>query len=234
VIKVDAKGFSRQLKELKDIEQKAMPYAAAAALTKTAVGLRQALSAEMNNIFDRPTPYTLRAFEYHAATKEKLEARVWLRETAGGPGSRRTSTQPPSVWLQPQIFGGPRRDKGSERQLRKDGLLPIGKYVVPGKGAQLDQYGNIKRGDVTKALAGVRKKSKRYFVMYRDKKPIGIGQRTSRGKGGMSVLLAFVDKPTYSRRLPFHQVAERYVEQHLPAEFDKALEAMVKRFAQTR
>ena len=118
--------------------------------------------------------------------------------------------------------------------MRKDGLLPIGKYVVPGKGAQLDQYGNIKRGDVTKALAGVRKKSKRHFVMYRNKKPIGIGQRTSRGKGGMSVLLAFVDKPTYSRRLPFHQVAERDVEQHLPAEFDKALGAMVKRFARTR
>jgi hypothetical protein len=229
MIKVSAKGLSKQLQELKDIEQKAMPYAAAAALTKTAVGLRQALTSEMGAIFDRPTPFTLRAFEYHAATREKLEARVWLRETVGG--NKRGSTQPPSVWLQPQIFGGPRADKGSERQLRRDGLLPVGKYVVPGKGAQLDQYGNIKRGDVTKALAGIKKKSSRYFVMYRDKKPIGIGQRTARGKGGMSVLLAFVDKPTYSKRLPFHQVAEQYVEQRLPGEFEKALNEMIKRFA---
>lgn len=232
MIKVSAKGLSKQLQELKDIEQKAMPYAAAAALTKTAVGLRQALTSEMGAIFDRPTPFTLRAFEYHPATREKLEARVWLRETVGG--NRRGSTQPPSVWLQPQIFGGPRADKGSERQLRKDGLLPVGKYVVPGKGAQLDRFGNIKRGDVTKALAGIKKKSKRYFVMYRNKRPIGIGQRTSRGKAGMSVLLAFVDKPTYSRRLPFHQIAERYVEQRLPGEFEKSLNEMIKRFARSR
>jgi len=71
---------------------------------------------------------------------------------------------------------------------------------LPWRGAQLGQYGNIRRGEVTKALAGVQKKSKRYFVMYKGKKPIGIGQRKARGKGETSVLLAFVDKPRYSRQ----------------------------------
>lgn len=231
MFKVETKGFQEQLRELAALENRVLPYATAAALTRTAIGLRAALSEEMKNVFDRPTPFTLRAFEYQAATREKLEAKVWLRETAGG---RRTSTQPPSVWLQPQILGGPRPDKGSERQLRKNGLLPAGKYVVPGNGAQLDQYGNIRRGAVTKALAGVQKRSKRYFVMYKDKKPIGIGQRSSKGKQGMSVLLAFVDKPRYSRRLPFHAVADRYVEQRLSAEFEKAFNEMSRRFARSR
>lgn len=40
MFKVSAKAFTKQLQELKAIRQKAMPYAATAALSKAAVGLR--------------------------------------------------------------------------------------------------------------------------------------------------------------------------------------------------
>ncbi len=83
------------------------------------------------------------------ARKDRLEARVWFKDEADG-------AQPASVWIAPEVYGGPRRNKPAELQLRAKGILPEGKYVVPGAGADLDRYGNIKRGQVTRALSGIR------------------------------------------------------------------------------
>lgn len=252
MFKVDAKGFTKQLQELTALEQNILPYAAAAALTRTAVSLRQALVGEMRTVFDRPTPYTLRAFEYQPATVAKPVAKVWLQGSAArAEGAGGGKAIPADTWMPPQIFGGLRRDKRSERQLKTKGLLPEGKYIVPGRGAKLDQYGNIKRGEVIKAMSGVRGfaysgydanatnsarsrrkgNAKRYFVMYKGKDPIGIAQRTGKGRSNVSMVMAFVRRPSYSKRLPFYSIGEQHIERTLPIEFEKAFAEMRKRFA---
>lgn len=247
MIVVSAGGLQDQLNALTELERDLIPYAVSTALTKTAQGLIGRLQDEMRVVFDKPTPYTLNALRLMPATKDKLSARVWFKNEADG-------AQPASVWLSPEVYGGDRRNKPAELQLRAMGILPAGMYVVPGDGAELDAYGNMKRGQITKAMSGVRgftqsgykanatdsKRSvrkgnaKSYFVMQRAGQPIGIAQRTGWGKGSrasVKMILAFVAKPRYGERLSFFQIAEQYTREHLPREFDSAMETVRRRFA---
>ncbi|MGA4815434.1 hypothetical protein ACPA9J_10245 [Pseudomonas aeruginosa] len=68
-------------------------------------------------MFDRPTPYTLNSLRMVPARKDRLEARVWFKDEADG-------AQPASVWIAPEVYGGPRRNKPAELQLRAKGILP--------------------------------------------------------------------------------------------------------------
>ncbi|WP_418338503.1 hypothetical protein [Pseudomonas citronellolis] len=247
MIVVGTDGLADQLAALDELERDLIPYAVSTALTKTAQGLIGRLQDEMRVVFDRPTPYTLNAMRLMPATKERLSARVWFKNEADG-------AQPASVWLAPEVYGGERRNKPAELQLRARGILPSGMYVVPGEGAELDAYGNIKRSQIIKAMSGVRgftqagykanatdsaksvKKgnAKSYFVMKRAGKPIGIAQRTAWGKGSrasVKMVLAFVAKPRYGERLNFFQIAEQYTREQLPAEFEKAMVTVRRRFA---
>lgn len=243
MIVVGADGLADQLAALTELERELIPYAASTALTKTAQGLIGRLQDEMRVVFDKPTPYTLNALRLMPATKEKLSARVWFKNEADG-------AQPASVWLSPEVYGGERRNKPAELQLRARGILPHGMYVVPGDGAELDAYGNIKRGQIIKALSGVKGFSqagykanatdsarstrkgnaKSYFVMKRAGKSIGIAQRTGRKSTDVKMILAFVAKPRYGQRLDFFQIAEQYTREHLPAEFEKAMATVRQRF----
>lgn len=65
---------------------------------------------------------------------------------------------------------------------------------------------------------------RRYFVMHgTDRQPIGIAERTAKGKGGLAMVLAFVSKPTYRKTFDFHQIAQREAEARLRDEAVKAV-----------
>lgn len=223
--------------ELSSLGQDQIPFAAALALTRTAQGVKEVLVTSMRTVFDRPTPYTLNSLRVFPATKEKLVARVWMKDES-------VKAEPATRWLTPEIYGGDRRTKRVERQLRERGILPEGKYVVPGAGAKLDKYGNMNRGQVTKALSGIggytqqgydanatdssrsvkKGNYRRYFVMHGpDRQPIGIAERTAKGKDGLAMILAFVSKPTYRKTFDFHQIAQREAEARLRDEAVKAV-----------
>lgn len=223
--------------ELASLEEKQIPFAAALALTRTAQGVKEVLVTSMRTVFDRPTPYTLNSLRVFPATKEKLVARVWMKDES-------VKAEPATRWLTPEIYGGDRRTKRVERQLRERGILPEGKYVVPGAGAKLDKYGNMNRGQVTKALSGIggytqqgydanatdsarsvkKGNYRRYFVMHGpDRQPIGIAERTAKGKDGLAMILAFVSKPTYRKTFDFYQIAQREAEARLRDEAVKAV-----------
>ncbi|MFV3332219.1 hypothetical protein ACNFIA_14905 [Pseudomonas sp. NY15437] len=223
--------------ELSSLEQDQIPFAAALALTRTAQAVEKVLVTSMRTVFDRPTPYTLNSLRVFPATKEKLVARVWMKDES-------VKAEPATRWLTPEIYGGDRRTKRVERQLRERGILPEGKYIAPGAGAKLDKYGNMVRGQVTKALSGIggftqqgydanatssarsTKKGnyRRYFVMHgSDRQPIGIAERTAKGKDGLAMILAFVSKPTYRKTFDFHQIAQREAEARLRDEAVKAV-----------
>jgi hypothetical protein len=92
----------------------------------------------MQRVFDRPTPYTLRAIYVASATKAKLESTVGLNDRSANKQSRT-----PADVLGHQFVGGQRRFKGLEGALRRMGYLPNGWACVPGAGAPLDGYGNV-------------------------------------------------------------------------------------------
>lgn len=235
---VDASGLHEQLRQLTDLEARQLPFASALALTRTAKeDVEPALVSEMRTVFDRPTPWTLNSLRVFPATKQKLEARVWMKNEAD-------KSIPATKWLAPEIYGGGRNYKRAEVMLRAKGLLPDDKYVVPGAGAKLDRYGNLAKGQITKALSGVggfgqqgynanatdskrsraKGNARRYFVMHdTNRKPIGIAERTGRGRAGLAIILAFVSRPSYRAAFDFHRVAEARAKAGLPTQFKRAL-----------
>lgn len=129
-----------------DVDRQAR-YATSLALNKTAELVRQAINKEMVSSFDRPTPYTLRALRVRRASRDELTAHVDFKD--GGAAGKGT---PADRYLGPQVYGGPRSKKRSERALERAGM-GAGQYMVPAAGAELDQYGNVSRGQVVRLLS---------------------------------------------------------------------------------
>lgn len=210
--------------------------ALADALNHTGNQARIALRGEMADVFDRPTTFTLNAIRVENATPTKLEAAVWVKDDK----DNNSKAQAPEDWVAPQVYGGGRELKKSEQLLRAKGILPGDRFIVPGAGAKLDQYGNLARGQTIQILSGLsaftmagftanasnnwrsfrKGHARAFFVMRRGKTAIGIAER--RGKQ-LVIVLAFVRTPHYQRRLQFHAVVERVAEANMTTNIDKAV-----------
>lgn len=129
-----------------DVERQAR-YATSVALNKTAELVRQAINGEMASRFDRPTPYTLRALRVRRASRDDLAAHVDFKD-AGSAGKGSSADR----YLAPQVYGGSRSKKRSEKALEATGMS-AGQFMIPGAGAPLDQYGNVSRGEVVRLLS---------------------------------------------------------------------------------
>lgn len=241
MIKVEFTGLRERLMTLDRLEREQLPFAAALALTRTAQAVQAELRDEIKNVFDRPTRATINSLFIEPATKERMTARVWINDGRGKWGADRAAIR----WLEPQVYGGPRRFKGIEKMLQRRGVLGSNQFVMPGEAAPLDQHGNIKRGQLTKILSGAKlwteegysanrtssqrsaaKRGDRYFVMRKGRQAIGVAERTRYGVGSRNsvrMVLVFGRQPTYSKRLDFFGVADRVANSVLPVEFDKAL-----------
>ncbi len=249
---VTFRGLRDRLMSLDRLEREQLPFAAALALTRTAQIVADDIRGEMQLVFDRPTPATLNSLYIQPATKDRMEARVWIKDgrnatpsgSVVGQAGRWGKGRAASKWLTPEIYGGPRDEKGIESMLRRRGVLKPGQFIVPGDKMQLDAYGNLGRGVLNKILSGAslfteegynanatdsarsRKKgnSKRYFVMHNsNREPFAIAERTRKGRAGLRIVLAFAQQPTYRKSLDFFGIAERSAEAALPIEFEKAL-----------
>lgn len=231
-------------------QQGQMPFALALAITRTAQDVQKAERDEMGSVFDRPTRYTLNSLFLKRATKQTLEARVWLKDY-----------YEPNFLL-PQIEGGARRQKRFEQLLVQRGAMASGERAVPGEGASLDTYGNMSRGQIVKILSQVkafnlaganqnasgskRSKARRsreeYFIstgkgahprgrgawkggQHAQHLPRGIWVRTSFGAWGTAVkpVLLFVSRATYRVRFRFFDVANTTVARVLPGHIQSAV-----------
>lgn len=216
-------------------------FAAAVALTRTAKVVRDELKVEMSRVFDRPTPYTLNSLFVKPANKQNLEAMVWLKDATskGTPADR---------YLKPQIFGGSRSLKSMEKALQSQGKMPRGYYAQPAAGAQLDQYGNVKRSQIVQILSQLQVQrgggydskrsnsaaSKRtvarqgvtYFAIVSKvgKLVPGIYLKKQFAKGSaVKPVFIFTRETSYEPRFKFFEVAERVANQRMPSIFDQAL-----------
>lgn len=253
-------GMEELKKGLSDLAQKEFPYAMAKSLTRTAQDVQTAEVEEMKRVFDRPTPWTLNSVYIVPAKKDNLMATVWLKDDATyinyagavAGGNVGKSGTPASKFLWPEIFGGDRHLKRFEKALQYAGILPPGMYCVPGQGAELDAYGNIKSGLIIQLISyfkgfadvgykaniteegkaklkrGTKKKrGYEYFAVTKTGahlKP-GIYRRVGFAWGSaIKPILMFVRKPSYRPRLDFFGVGNKVGEQMLPRNFDLALE----------
>jgi hypothetical protein len=128
-----------------DLADEAIRFATMTAINRTLAKVLKAERAELQG-FDRPTPYTMNSLFVDQAKPERLWGRVWVKDDAG-------KGTPATKYLLPNVEGGDRGMKRFERALYLAGILPNGMYAVPGKGARLDAYGNMSRGQIVQILS---------------------------------------------------------------------------------
>lgn len=138
MITIKTQGFEDLLARLREMPRQ-IPYAMANGVNAVAAAVKTAEIAAMRGVFKNPTPFTLGSMRHTPAKAPKsATASVWFKDP---PNLSQTDH-----YLLPQVEGGPRKLKPYEIAL-------AGHYTVPGKGLQLDQYGNLGRGQLTKILS---------------------------------------------------------------------------------
>lgn len=193
--------------------QRQAEKAAAVALTRTAWDVQKGLVSEMRDTFDRPTPFTLRAFRVDAAKASNLEALVWAMPLQ-------------ARYLFWQIEGGDRSSKGFERKMNLFG----GEVALPGDGAKLDQFGNMSRAFIKRVLSDLNSggTDKRFFSgrpKGRGGLPEGVYARTNNNKR-LTPLMVFASDATYEKRFNASAIGKQTVDRV----FESRLMAAIRDF----
>lgn len=229
------------------LELKNLPFAVMQAANNTAFAVQQEWKRQMPRVFDRPTPLTQNAIVYRKATKAKLAAEVLVRDEA-------FKGNPPAKYLQAQVTGGQRNLKGFERRLAAQGILPAGMFAVPGKGVQLDAFGNLparlynpilsqlgarfdplqNETDISRKRRTKRQAKQRggdYFANKQKRGRLlpGVYQRIRTGFGGaLRSILIFVRAPVYKPRYRIFDLAQRLYERQFKFQFERELAKAVQ------
>ncbi len=213
------------IEEAKKLVSSALHRAALSkAVFNTSHDARKATIDEMKEVFDRPTPYVIRGVK---AKVQGLEADIGFEEFPVG--------KSPAEIVYPHVEGGGRPMKRSEKYLRT--------YWVPGKGATLNQYGNIPGSMITQILsqlgkfpevgylANITARSKKrkkgrirnFFIVGPGNTGLrpGIWERISGGR--VKPILIFVQNPTYHKRFRFYDVVKKIIEHNIQKRYDEAL-----------
>jgi hypothetical protein len=147
----DTSAIQRQLIDPLLGSPQRLRNAVATALTRTAIAVREAQRAEMRDVFDRPTPFTLGSLFVQPASGDQAvpEARVGIKDNVGGARSAWS-------WLRWQVLGGMRTNTAFERKLIAAGAMRDGDRMVPGRYAKRDAFGNVSRGQLVQILSQLR------------------------------------------------------------------------------
>ena len=189
----------------------------------------------MAHVFDRPTPFVTNSLYLYPSTKADLTAEIGFKSDTAG----RSHIQEA---LRPQIFGGDRILKPSERYL--------GGYYVPGAAARMDRYGNMVSGQIEQILSSLgksenwaghtsnitarsrarNKKPRDYFVILQKHDGIklipGVYQRLS--KGISKPVMIFIPPPHYGVRFRFYDVARETATREFQRRFFAALASALR------
>lgn len=154
-MRVDIKpqGGDRYKRALAGLNSGQIAQATAEGINMALGRVKNAMRAEMQSVFDRPTNFILQSIQVKKATASNLNAEVV--PTYMG----RKGVDPQDV-LAAQEEGGRRRDKRSEVALRRAGILPNGyqtaipsdRYGGPYPGTD-DGHGNLKGSVLVQLIA---------------------------------------------------------------------------------
>lgn len=241
-IRVDMSEVERAMRTLSEDMKKHVPYAAAVALTRTAGHARDAATPQLKADLNKPRPFTSGkgAFFILPAKKDNLAATLGFKDLQ-------------ARYMQYQIEGGKRRQKGYEVLLRSMGALPAGWVTVPGAAAPVDGYGNIKAKALSEMISILRRGMGIYRARGRGRRrsaqieaffavvpgtqdarssrlPPGIYMRRGRGRGSaITPWLMFAKEATYQeKRFDFEKLGKNVTQRKFNEEFRRAFDAAVR------
>ena len=187
------------------------------ALTRTAWDVRGGLMDGMREAFDRPTPWTMRAFNVQQANYNNLEATVYAKPSQ-------------AQYLFWQIEGGQRNTKAFEKKLHLFG----GEVALPAAGAKLNQYGNMSRNLIRNVIddTNTSGSAKRFFVgtpkgWLDDGTFDGVWARVDDNNKLVRVM-RFADDAEYRSRFDMSALARKKVDQVFESHLMRAIEEVGK------
>ncbi len=212
-IKVQLEGFDRMLAYVAGMEGK-LQKAAAKAANDTAKAAAEDFNASTRSAFDRPNKFTQRAaYVSQYASSSNPSAEVSLR-----PRQDR--------YLRPQIVGGQRPAKPSERRLADRYPTLSGRAAWrPGADASRDASGNIRRRQLLDALTGKDPKS---FTLTQQRGKLRPGVYRRMAKGKLRSVLAFGRLPSLAKRWDVEKIGRRAVARAWPAASRRRIEQALK------
>lgn len=242
MIEINVKhNFDQAIKLLSQNLRKQVPYATAQTLNKMAEYVKRATVSEMKQKFDRPTSFTLDSLYIEIATKQKLTARVYVKDRD------LVKSKALSKSIGHQFSGGQRIRKRLEFWFTRAGYISSNEYLVPASGAILDDYGNMSRGQITKVLSqlqagsdatsyrssSARSRAKRavtgYFWSRGGKLKRGVWQRFGFAAGSAVKPVLLVSKaPIYKQRIDMDRLAKQVISRDFDAEFKKQFDEAVR------
>lgn len=234
----DIERFKQQLRE---VDRWALPYIVSGALNDTMFGGRKAEQQALNASFDRPVALTRHSVRYRKATKDYLLTDIYIEDDV-------TKGTPPAKYLAAEVFGGARRAKRHEVALRAAGILGHSEFAVPGRGAPVDSFGNLKGGIIEQMLsqlqaaehhagylanetttsrkrAGARRNARFFYA--RGGKGLRRGIYIKQGSKVRSFLIFVEAAPTYRRRYKFGDAFIRHAQRHFGENFANRFNRMV-------
>jgi hypothetical protein len=214
------------------------------ALSDTVDDLLLVEKMEMRRVFNNPRPYTMNAlFGKYPSSRGVgvINAGIAAREV----GVKGT---PAYKYLMPNIKGGKRRMKRSEKGLQTMGILEKNVMLIQGRDYPRDAYGDIPGGQYTRMLAelGVvanggaglasltgskgkakprKDESKRFFIMKRQKgaRPFAIAERNG---GGIRIMLVYQTERPYKKRYDFYGIGKETILERYPKHFSRIFNRM--------
>jgi hypothetical protein len=140
VLSINLNGLPEFQTALREFSARRLNAAVSTSLTRGAKEMAGQWQDQIDRRIDRPIARTKSATTFQSATAASLQSRVLVKDNLSG-----TS---PSEYLGPQERAGSRNLKKFEAALQASGAMPRGYVVVPGRGAQLDAYGNVSRAQI--------------------------------------------------------------------------------------
>lgn len=230
MIAIKVAGLPELQRQITEISERRMASALATAMTRTVVGARTDLRAEMQRVFDSPRAFVVNAIRFERATAAQLQASVFVPPDS-----------PVEPALRVQALGGTRPQKTFEKLGASFGL-PSGQVVVPGPAADIDQHGNIRRAQLrqilllTKTHASTKRRSRRspgaLFVMPPGKGHPGVYLR--RQDRTIGAVLLFVSRAAYRPLFDFYGVGRGSIDRRFPGEARRAFDETISRWLQQK
>lgn len=215
-ISVDTRGLDATLEGFRKDQ---LPYAKKEAINALAKDTIRAEQVEMFDVFERPTPFVIRGLRVAKhAKKTDPTAAIWFKDVFGRFGEAVEDV------LRPQIEGGGRNQKSTERRLRKAGVLRPNEWLI---GVAVNAAGNVPGPEHQRVLSYFRAYHESGFTANRAAgaagsragyryhiQPAGSGRAIYRvrGKRGKPKMIFYIttDAPTYRTRFDFYGEAARH------------------------
>lgn len=220
-MRIELEGIEELQRALDKLEDNELPTVMRNSLNDVAFGVKERQEREVQRVFEAPVRAVQRPFYVKKATKQKLEAKLDIKDRL--PFLDRV--------FEPHIPGRPatRHHTAFEWRLQNAGLLGADEYMVPSRTQRKNTFGNVTRGTYSKMLADLRvyreagfegntKRQNRGFMWaavgpkYSRNKIRGIWYiaRLRDGRPGALAMMVVKRPPTYAKRFRFEQVAQSH------------------------